>query len=360
VVARNGGVGPRPKPAFAQLVALLVAHGGSVLRAGLSPEEAVAATQRALVSADAATLAHLSRSESGGHSEFGSNSRGGANMNAEHPATGRTALHEAAVAGHLVACQQLVQHGSDPNARDLGGFTSLELAAYRDAAEESCDDGGDDDDGGGDGGGNGYGNGNGGNARRAALARGLESVVVFLVELGGELGTAAQAEKLAWRAAYLGSGAILTALAAHPKPGQACAGASGKAAVPAAQWHGCPALWIAVQRGHGETCVRALLAAGADPSAPYASAGAGSAGRFTPGKWQKAVVPAHGDQAKLVVARSGAKRVVALGNSDRNQGGGNGGGGFGVAPLFAGDELWVRLVVKQNRHLLTRRMLAEL
>jgi hypothetical protein len=101
----------------------------------------------------------------------------------------------------------------------------------------------------------------------------------------------AQAERLAWRAAFSGSESVIRALGKHPtghlilcaKPDrptpeeaeEAALGmsASGEGPVPQApgagpRFHGCPALWIATVKGN-LGCVKALLEGGADPNAPY-------------------------------------------------------------------------------------------
>ena len=49
----------------------------------------------------------------------------------QHPATGSTALHEAAAAGQVEAVRELIRQGADVNARDLKGQSSLQTACRR-------------------------------------------------------------------------------------------------------------------------------------------------------------------------------------------------------------------------------------
>ena len=158
-------------------------------------------------------------------------------MNAQHPVTGRTALHEAALRGASGAVANLVAHGADVNCRDKGGMTALELAAYEDEGE---DEGGEEGGRAGDSGGkadklggksgreSGGQSGRDSGDRSDSAAAGRAEVQCVLIGLGAELGTQAQAERVAWRASFLGADGVLRALAEHPQPGQACAGLQGR------------------------------------------------------------------------------------------------------------------------------------
>ena len=193
VAARNGGVGANPMPNFAKVVALLLARGANARAAHLSDVETVAATQQALVASSASELAHLSAD--------------GKAVNAEHPTHGRTALHEAALAGRAESVLALVRQGADLNGRDKAGFTSLELAALAEgagASQRSLEA-----------------------ATEATETERCEAMVA-LIRLGSELGTVAQASRVVWRASLLGRASVVQALAAHPRASQSCSGPKGR------------------------------------------------------------------------------------------------------------------------------------
>ena len=132
------------------------------------------------------------------------------------------------------------------------------------------------------------------------------AVQAWLVGRGAELGSAAQAEKLAWFACLGDLADVLRALAAHPKLGQSAAGAPGAQAIRGSAFngpfkgrasladlgaigggekeevggayqgggttgpvfHGCPGLWLCAARGHAAS-LEALLDCGVDPNVPY-------------------------------------------------------------------------------------------
>ena len=50
-------------------------------------------------------------------------------INAQHPATGKTALHEAIKAGSAVAAEKLIAKGADPKVADYRGNTSMHVLA---------------------------------------------------------------------------------------------------------------------------------------------------------------------------------------------------------------------------------------
>jgi hypothetical protein len=176
---------------------------------------------------------------------------------------------------------KMVDMGADVNCRDVGGYSPMELAVYRDDYQMGRS--------GSSGGGSNNNNDNNNNQKQKSdskiskkkhhgdgeinpnkqLERRLENIAVTFIGLGCDLGSEAQGRQLIWNAAAKGWSKFLKALVGHPKPGQSCKGSLGKELMlKCPSWHGCSALWISVQRGHLEA-VKVLLRAGSLPDKIY-------------------------------------------------------------------------------------------
>ena len=346
VAARNGGVVDerKKKPAvdaddngvkqgYAQVVALLVAHGAVLSLASITRSEAVTTTQRAL--SGVGSSAH-DRSTGSGAALLKT-----VDLNAANPETGRTALHAAAVAGNTSLVRLLLEttlrdessnsgHVSshrqggalNVDAKDSSGQTPLALAAFecvepthrmnksdgRVRAEDNFDksnrrkqhqssSGGKsyleptrrlsavaavtDDDGGC----------GGGDAASSAA-----EVQCLLIEHGASLGkSTSEVDHLVWQSAALPRRAkVLRALSAtrHGADSIKKRGAC---------FFGCPALWIAAVKDN-VTALEALLESGANPNRAFALTGpAQGVSRYLSGGLKKGVVMGRGECSKLAL-----------------------------------------------------------